>query len=203
MIFTYTPEFRSGLTFTWHGGEYIDTTTGAVLNVWDHRNDRPSIERTQEAFEAECDEWIRAQDPADGEIGDAVDDLPLSLLLRADGVTLTSEHIATGTDATGWKHHEYRVTISYDGRTYTQTVLHGIGNEEAPELVETVGMLVRQSATAFNADNYEEWASDFSDDPEQWMPEKTYTDNVQMAKDLRALFGAARFDQYAMADHDD
>lgn len=207
MTFTYTPQYRTGLTFTWEGGEYISTNTGAVVNVWqisdDGKTQGPRIERTQEAFEAACDEWTREQDPADGQIGGKVSGLPLSLLLRADGVTLASEHIATGTDATGWKHHEYRVTISYNGRTYTQTVLHGIGNEEAPELVETVGMLVRQSATAFNADDYEEWASEYSDDPEQWMPEQTYTDNVQMAKDLRALFGADRFDRYAMADHDD
>lgn len=202
MQFTYTPEYRTGLTFTWEGGEYIDTTTGAVLNVWNHAQGAPSIERTQEAFEAECDEWIRAQDPADGEIGDEVDDLPLSLLLRADGVTLTSELIAMGTDASGWVHREYRATLHFDGRTYTQTTLRGGEEGDAPELVETVGMLVRQSATAHNADDYEEWASDFSSDPEQWMPEQTYADNVQMAKDLISLFGADRFDRYAMADHD-
>ncbi|MGA5598327.1 hypothetical protein ACPCSE_29255 [Streptomyces cellulosae] len=204
MQFTYTPEYRTGLTFTWEGGEYIDTSTGAVLNVWNHAQDAPSIERTQEAFEAECDEWIRAQDPADGEIGDEVDDLPLSLLLRADGVTLTSEHISMGfEEPEGWLHDEYRVTIHFDGRTYTQTVKHGYGVGKAPELVETVGMLVRQSMTAYAADDYEDWASDFSSDPEQWMPEQTYADNVQMAKDLISLFGADRFDRYAMADHDD
>lgn len=201
--FTYIPEYRTGLTIAWDGGEYAETNTGAVLNFWDAKRNAPEIEREQEAFEAACDEWIRAQDENDGEIGGKVDDLPLSLLLRADGVTLTSEHIATGTDADGWKHHEYRVTLAYDGRTYTQTVLHGIADGEAPELVETVGMLVRQSATAYNADGYEDWASDFATDPADWMPEKTYTDNVKMAEDLRTLFGADRFDRYAMADHDD
>lgn len=202
MTFTYTPQYRDGLTFTWEGGEYISTNTGAVVNVWQIKTQGLAIERTQEAFEAACDEWTREQDPADGEIGGKVDDLPLSLLLRADGVTLSSEHIATGTDAEGWQHDEYRVTIAYRGRTYTQTVKHGIGVDEAPELVATVGMLVSQSWGAFIADNYEEWASDFSSNPDEWMPKQTYTDSVKMAEDLRALFGAARFERYAMADHD-
>jgi hypothetical protein len=204
VIFTYTPEYRDGLTFTWEGGEYISTDTGAVIGVWDFDKDTREIEFTQEAFEAECDRWTREQDPADGQIGDEVDDLPLSLLLRADGVTLSSEHIATGTDAEGWQHDEYRVTLAYRGRTYTQTVKHGTAVGEAPELVETVGMLVRQSATAYNAANYEDWASDFGGpDSANWMPEQTYIDNVKMAEELRKLFGADRFERYAMADHDD
>ncbi|MFH8483015.1 hypothetical protein [Streptomyces sp. NPDC018055] len=126
----------------------------------------------------------------------------LAQLLTADGVTLTSEHIATGTDGDGWEHHEYRVTLAYDGRTYTQTVLHGIGNEDAPELTETTHMFISQSRTALLADSYEDWASDYSSDPAEWMPEKTYADNVAMGKALQALFGEERFERYAMADHD-
>ena len=79
MTFTYTPQYRDGLTFTWEGGEYISTNTGAVVNVWQIKTQGLAIERTQEAFEAACDEWTREQDPADGEIGGKVDDLPLSL----------------------------------------------------------------------------------------------------------------------------
>lgn len=207
MTFTYSPQYRTGLTFTWEGGEYISTNTGAVVNIWqisgDGKTQGPRIERTQEAFEAACDEWIREQNPADGEVGGPVHDLPLSLLLRRDGVTLASQHIATGSDGEGWQHHEYRVTVAYDGRTYTQTVKHGIGVKEAPELVETVGTLVRQSMTAYASDDYEDWASDFATDPADWMPEQTYTDNVKMAEDLRALFGEERYEEYAMADHDD
>ncbi|MFJ4902948.1 hypothetical protein [Streptomyces sp. NPDC088727] len=128
--------------------------------------------------------------------------LTLSELLAADGVTLTSEHIATGTDADGWEHHEYRVTLAHNGRTYVQTVLHGIGNKDKPELTETVHMLISQSRTALLADSYEDWAGDFSSNPDEWMPEKTYTDNVEMGKALQALFGEERFERYAMADLD-
>ncbi|MFE6000409.1 hypothetical protein ACFQ6C_26670 [Streptomyces sp. NPDC056454] len=126
----------------------------------------------------------------------------LTQLLAADGVTLTSEHIATGTDGDGWAHHEYRVTLACDGRTYTQTVLHGIGNEGAPELTETTHMFISQSRTALLADSYEDWASDYSSDPAEWMPEKTYADNVAMGKALQVLFGEERFERYAMADRD-
>ncbi|MCP9209596.1 hypothetical protein [Streptomyces cucumeris] len=128
--------------------------------------------------------------------------MTLSALVAADGVTLTSEHIATGTDATGWEHDEYRITIAYGGRSYTQTVLHGIDVREEPELVETVGMLVSQSMTAFSAESYEDWASDFSSDPAEWMPRKTYDENVKMAQDLRALFGEERYERYATAERD-
>lgn len=201
-VFTYTPEYRSGLTFTWEGGEYISTDNTAVINVWDNKTNAPEFERTQEAFEAACDEWVRGQDPADGEVGDDVDDLPLSLLLRADGVTLASRLVAMGTDSEGWVHREYRVTLGFEGRTYSQTVKHGGEEGDAPELVETVHMLVSQSMTAYAADDYEEWASDFSSNPDEWMPEETYTENVKMAEDLRTLLGAKRFETYAMADHD-
>jgi hypothetical protein len=202
VTFTYTPEYRSGLTFTWEGGEYIDTNTNAVINVWDAAKNAPEIERTQEAFEAACDEWVRYQDPADGQIGDEVADLPLSLLLRADGVTLSSHLVAMGTDNEGWVHREYRVTLAYDGRTLTRTVKHGGEEGDAPELVDTVGMLVSDSWLAFISDDYEDWASNYSSDPEKWMPEETYSDNLKVAEDLRTLLGAARFERYAMADHD-
>jgi hypothetical protein len=202
-VFTYTPQYRSGLTFTWEGGEYIETTTNAVINVWDHANDRPQIERTQEAFEAECDEWTRAQDPADGEIGDEVDDLPLSVLLRRDGVTITSHLIATGTDASGWVHREYGVTLGFDGRTFEEKVQHGGEEGDAPDLTGTVSMIVSGAWTAEIADGYEDWAEGFGGkDREKWMPEETYRLNLANAKRLREFLGGDRFEEYAMADHD-
>jgi hypothetical protein len=202
-VFTYTPQYRSGLTFTWEGGEYIETTTNAVLNVWDHANGRPTIERTQEAFEAECDEWVREQDPADGEIGDDVDDLPLSLLLRADGVTITSHLIAMGIDASGWVHREYGVTLGFKGRTFEGKVRHGGEEGDAPGLTETVQDFVSGAWDAEVTDGYEDWASDFGGpDPANWMPEETYRAHLDNAKRLRAFLGGRRFVRYALADHD-
>jgi len=46
--FTYTPE----------EAEY----PGDTINVWDYEKDVPTIERTLDAFQAECDEWLKNQD---------------------------------------------------------------------------------------------------------------------------------------------
>lgn len=55
----------TGLHFTWEGGEYIDIAASknaqypdANINVWDHASDTSEIDRTQEAFEAECRRWL-------------------------------------------------------------------------------------------------------------------------------------------------
>lgn len=66
--FTYTPEEAEYLTFTWGGGAYIDVYAGEAeypsetINVWDYEKDVPTIERTLDAFRAECDEWLKNQD---------------------------------------------------------------------------------------------------------------------------------------------
>jgi hypothetical protein len=67
--------------FQWHGGAYIDVGHEVVeacdfnmdgeaayapgdfraldcMNVWNYRTDEPRIERTQEAFERECRDYI-------------------------------------------------------------------------------------------------------------------------------------------------
>lgn len=207
MTFTYTPEYRTGLTFTWEGGEYISTNTGAVVNVWeiseDGKTQGPRIERTQEAFEAACDEWIREQNPADGEIGGKVSGLPLSLLLRADGVTISSELIAMGTDASGWVHREYRYTLGYQGRTFEGVMQAGGEEGDAPELEETVWMVVSDSWNAEIADSYEDWASGYGGpNPDKWMSEEDYNTHLDNARKLREFLGGARFERYAMADND-
>lgn len=66
--FTYTPEAAEYLTFTWGGGAYIDVYPEGseyptdTINVWDYEKDVPTIERTLDAFRAECDEWLKNQD---------------------------------------------------------------------------------------------------------------------------------------------
>lgn len=75
-----------GVEFVWHGGEYIDVGMTAVedtgpfnnlgqpsynagefiavdvINVWNHKDDEPIIERTLQAFEEHCDEWFEEND---------------------------------------------------------------------------------------------------------------------------------------------
>lgn len=62
---TYTPDSAPWLTFTWQGGEYIDITPEGseyatdVINVWDSSKDAAEIPFTPEAFEKECDTWVK------------------------------------------------------------------------------------------------------------------------------------------------
>lgn len=78
-MFTYEVD---GTVFQWHGGAYIDigyivtepcchNNEGVpgylpgdfraltLISVWDCGKDEPTIERSQEAFEHTCDEWIK------------------------------------------------------------------------------------------------------------------------------------------------
>lgn len=66
--YTYTPAEHDYLTFAWEGGNYIDVFAGDAeypgdtINVWDYEKDVPTIERSVDAFRAECDQWIKDQD---------------------------------------------------------------------------------------------------------------------------------------------
>lgn len=66
--FQYTDP-DTGLYFEWEGGEYIDVSVSEsaeyateVINVRDYSpgadTDAVEIDKTQEAFEAECRRWI-------------------------------------------------------------------------------------------------------------------------------------------------
>lgn len=55
----YRYQTPDGLVYVWHGGAYIDICTvhngqlmptDHCLNVWDYHTDRPTIDRTREAF---------------------------------------------------------------------------------------------------------------------------------------------------------
>jgi len=54
---------KRGCHFYWEGGEYIDVSIEgqaiAVINVWDHANNRPSISTTQIEFVAACEKWLK------------------------------------------------------------------------------------------------------------------------------------------------
>jgi hypothetical protein len=72
MPFEYT---RNGVTFIWHGGQYIEiywadayrlrgpasATPAApfeVANVWDSHSDTSMIDRSDDAFRSYCNVWI-------------------------------------------------------------------------------------------------------------------------------------------------
>ncbi|MEU6362184.1 hypothetical protein [Streptomyces albidoflavus] len=128
----------------------------------------------------------------------------LSAKLAADGVTLTGIDLtAEGPDADGWERRAYTLTASFEGRTFTQEARYGMGASE-PTILDLMGMLLRQGANAEEADSYEDWASNFTSNPEEYMPRKTYTENVELARRLRAFLGDERFEDYVYdTEHDD
>ncbi|MEU9405718.1 hypothetical protein AB0E08_08425 [Streptomyces sp. NPDC048281] len=129
-------------------------------------------------------------------------DLPLSGLLLADSVTVTSEFIAMGTDAQNWVHREYRATLHFEGRTLTTPYKEGGEEGGDPTALDVMDILVSQAWTAEIADDYRDWASGFAIDPEQWMSEDEYKIHLEDARRLREFLGGARFERYAMAEHD-
>ncbi|MER6605682.1 hypothetical protein ABT282_07150 [Streptomyces sp. NPDC000927] len=131
-------------------------------------------------------------------------DKKLSEKLAADGVTLTGiELTAEGPDSNGWERRAYTLTASFEGRTLVQEAEYGTGAGE-PTILDLMGPLIRQAATAEGAKSYEDWASDFTSDPDEYMPRDEYEESVQLAKRLRALLGDDRFEDYAYnTEHDD
>lgn len=77
--FHYAPD--DGPEFVWHGGAYIDVGYTQpqgepgihggdfhaydCINVWDYAEDKPRIDRTLDAFEQRCRDWLAAQDESE------------------------------------------------------------------------------------------------------------------------------------------
>lgn len=64
-VFAFTDE-PTGLHFTWRGGAYIDVHADGscvdCIGVWDYEHATPTIARTLDAFEAQCVEYIAAEE---------------------------------------------------------------------------------------------------------------------------------------------
>lgn len=75
-----SPQFKylskdGELRFTWEGGEYIDVffaaadtphaTAQATADDWQAGTPWRGIPRTQEAFEAQCESWMKDADPTE------------------------------------------------------------------------------------------------------------------------------------------
>lgn len=57
---------KRGCRFTWEGGEYIDVAINGqpieVINVYDYERGEVKVERTQVAFVAACEAWLKGID---------------------------------------------------------------------------------------------------------------------------------------------
>jgi hypothetical protein len=128
----------------------------------------------------------------------------LSEKLAADDVTLDATMVGGDTDASGWQHYKYEGVFTCEGRTMQHEWEEGAGNDSEPTVLDVIAQAIRQSATAEAAASYEDWASDYTSDPDEYMPIETYRANVQLARDLRDLLGDERFEDFAFnTEHDD
>lgn len=124
----------------------------------------------------------------------------LSERLAADGVTLTYTSQISGHNRTfcGEFHfegrtlaHEWRQSANYDG--------------PEPTVTEILAPALRFAMTAECADSYQDWASDWTSNPKEYMPEDTYRQWLEIAKNLRAFLGDDRYESYSSneVEHDD
>lgn len=124
----------------------------------------------------------------------------LSQALADDGVTLTCAHDVVG----GFR--AFHGTVHLEDRTMDLNWTQDVDNPDTePSVVSVLAPVIRNAQTAEAADTYEDWAGDFSLDPEQWMPRQVYTAQLGIAKNLRSLLGDERYEGYNsdLVEHDD
>ncbi len=85
-------------------------------------------------------------------------------------ITIDTAH-GLRTDADGWEHYAYTVTLAYDGRTLAGVPwMHGTGIQGPPEAHDVIGSLLMEAAGVENCSGFHDWAQeygyDYEDDPE-------------------------------------
>jgi hypothetical protein len=124
----------------------------------------------------------------------------LSGALAADGVTLAQFISEVHGDT-----RTFHGTFHFEGRTLEHVWTQHAGNEDLhPSAASVLGPAIRFSQTAEAANGYEDWARDFSFDPEEWMPRETYLRWLAIAKRLRTFLGDERYEGYNsdLVEHD-
>lgn len=124
----------------------------------------------------------------------------LSEQLATDGVTLTY------TSKTIGRNKHFSGTFHFQGRTLAHDWQQSAAYDgPAPTVTEIMAPAIRNAMTAEAADDYEEWASDFTSNPDEYMPKVVYREWLEIAKNLRAFLGDDRYESYSSneVEHDD
>lgn len=115
----------------------------------------------------------------------------LSEALTEDGVTLTY------TSETRGQERVFHGVLRCEGRSMEHTWSQHVDNRDLePSAASVLGPAIRFAQTAEAADSYEDWAGDFSLDPEEWMPHEDYREWLSIARRLRGLLGDERYEGY-------
>lgn len=112
--------------------------------------------------------------------------------LAEDGVTLTYTSKVVGDT------RMFYGTFHLKGRTMEHDWSQSVDSMDTdPSAASILGPAVRFAQTAEAADDYEDWAGDFSLNRKEWMPRETYREWLDIAKRLRAFLGDERYEGYS------
>ena len=124
--------------------------------------------------------------------------MTLTALMERDGVTSTARAGATTTPEDFWAHDAWTVTLRRQGKRLTVPFFMGTAyNGTQPKAWEVLECLLSDASSADR--NFEEWCSEFGDDPDSRKSERTYRACCRTRKRLVAWLGAS-FDDYLYAD---
>lgn len=112
----------------------------------------------------------------------------LSDRLIRDGVKLSFRSGVTG------RNRWFKGAFHCEGRAMEHDWSTDARNPKEPTAAGILGPAIRSAQTAEAAEDYEDWASDFSGDS---VDRATYQSQLAIAKNLRTLFGDEQYEAYS------
>lgn len=119
----------------------------------------------------------------------------LSERIASDGITITTEH--TGERMEGnIQRADWKVTFKRRGARPMTVPKFTCQPGAEPTALDVLDCLVSDASSYENEDGYEAWASQFSSDPEEWMPRSTYNAVAQQSEKLKKWLGDELYNDY-------
>ncbi len=124
--------------------------------------------------------------------------IPLGRFVREQKVSMTAEWIAKRPDALmsdmqGANH--YRCILRVGGRQMTLYYSMGSAHTTAPTVEDVLNCLALDAAGSFNAQNFEDWASELGYDTDSRKAENIFKAMERQARKLQVLFGEPAYQQ--------
>lgn len=118
--------------------------------------------------------------------------------VRRDGIRLTATHLGRHVDADGWRHDQWRCTLSsayWDGR-FTTTYRMGVGHDgKKPKAEEVLDALVSDASLVENAEGFDDFCRDLGYDIDSRKAEQSYIACTTQTENLKNWLGA-RYNAY-------
>ena len=117
-------------------------------------------------------------------------------LAERSGLTMRARHLGRRTDADGWEHDAWSVTLAGDGAPRSIRVPYRMGTAhdgQPPTLDDVLDDLVSEAAAYESAASFEEWASECGYDTDSRRAARLYRAVDRQSDRLRALLGPERY----------